>query len=112
MNGNIALSMEIGSAYALQVCLLQIPALVAWSAYSMVKLSKDQIPTHTFTLIFPQWDLVTVILCVVLLSYMYGEGKSNYFKVCMLLGFLSVLERHLLITIHRVPSLSSAISQS
>ena len=32
MNGNIALSMEIGSAYALQVCLLQIPALVFFSA--------------------------------------------------------------------------------
>ena len=32
MNGNIALSMEIGSAYALQVCLLQIPALVLYSA--------------------------------------------------------------------------------
>ncbi|KAI9870282.1 MAG: Low affinity vacuolar monovalent cation/H(+) antiporter, partial [Watsoniomyces obsoletus] len=32
MNGNIALSMEIGSAYALQVCLLQIPALVLFSA--------------------------------------------------------------------------------
>jgi len=78
----------------------------------MVNLPKDQIPTHTFTLIFPQWDLVTVILCVVLLSYMYGEGKSNYFKVCMLLGLLSALERHLLITIYRVPSLFSAISQS
>ncbi|RPB20762.1 hypothetical protein L211DRAFT_506489 [Terfezia boudieri ATCC MYA-4762] len=92
MNGNIALSMEIGSAYALQVCLLQIPALVAWSAYSMVHLSKDQIPTHTFTLIFPQWDLVTVILCVVLLSYMYGEGKSNYFKGSILiLSYLTVM---------------------
>lgn len=31
MQGNIALSMEIGSAYALQVCLLQIPAMVAFS---------------------------------------------------------------------------------
>ncbi|CAG7938288.1 unnamed protein product, partial [Penicillium nalgiovense] len=33
MNGNIALSMEIGSAYALQVCLLQIPAVVFFSAF-------------------------------------------------------------------------------
>lgn len=33
LNGNIALSMEIGSAYALQVCLLQIPAMVAFSAW-------------------------------------------------------------------------------
>ena len=32
LTGNIALSMEIGSAYALQVCLLQIPAMVAFSA--------------------------------------------------------------------------------
>lgn len=32
MNGNIALSMEIGSAYALQVCMLQVPALVLFSA--------------------------------------------------------------------------------
>ncbi|ORY68063.1 hypothetical protein BCR35DRAFT_253064, partial [Leucosporidium creatinivorum] len=27
INGNIALSMEIGSAYALQVCLIQAPAM-------------------------------------------------------------------------------------
>jgi Ca2+:H+ antiporter len=44
MNGNIALryvrlldttdvSMEIGSAYALQVCLLQIPFMVGFSAF-------------------------------------------------------------------------------
>ncbi|KAI5794450.1 Sodium/calcium exchanger protein-domain-containing protein [Peziza echinospora] len=92
MNGNIALSMEIGSAYALQVCLLQIPALVAWSAYSMASFPADQINTHTFTLIFPQWDLVTVILCVFLLSYMYGEGKSNYFKGSILiLSYLTVM---------------------
>jgi Ca2+:H+ antiporter len=24
--------------------------------------------------------MITVILCVFLLSYVYGEGKSNYFK--------------------------------
>lgn len=82
MNGNIALSMEIGSAYTLQVCLLQIPALVLFSAYYGPTLAADLIPNHTFSMIFPQWDLVTVILCVFLLSYMYGEGKSNYFKVC------------------------------
>ncbi|KAF1814735.1 calcium/proton exchanger [Eremomyces bilateralis CBS 781.70] len=81
MNGNIALSMEIGSAYALQVCLLQIPCLVLFSAiYAAQYLDPESIPGHTFSLIFPQWDMVTVILCVFLLSYMYGEGKSNYFK--------------------------------
>ncbi len=80
MNGNIALSMEIGSAYALQVCLLQIPALVLFSAIHGQYVSTEALLDHTFSLIFPQWDMVTVILCVFLLSYVYGEGKSNYFK--------------------------------
>lgn len=83
MNGNIALSMEIGSAYALQVCLLQIPALVLFSAFNGG--SDTQLADYTFGLIFPQWDMVTVILCIFLLSYMYGEGKSNYFKGSILL---------------------------
>ena len=80
MNGNIALSMEIGSAYALQVCLLQIPALVLFSAVHGRYIDPTELADHTFSLIFPQWDMVTVILCVFLLSYVYGEGKSNYFK--------------------------------
>ncbi|KAI5295129.1 hypothetical protein KEM52_002299 [Ascosphaera acerosa] len=80
MNGNIALSMEIGSAYALQVCLLQIPALVFFSGIYSTYLQDTELLSHTFNLIFPHWDTVTIILCVFLLSYMYGEGKSNYFK--------------------------------
>ncbi|KAF8864400.1 hypothetical protein BDZ45DRAFT_669567 [Acephala macrosclerotiorum] len=93
MNGNIALSMEIGSAYALQVCLLQIPALVLYSAYTIgAYTDTKEIVDHTFSLIFPQWDMVTVILCVFLLSYMYGEGKSNYFKgSILLLSYLVVI---------------------
>jgi Ca2+:H+ antiporter len=54
MNGNIALSMEIGSAYALQVCLLQIPALVGYSAFWGRFVNPEDVVDHTFTLIFPQ----------------------------------------------------------
>ena len=94
MNGNIALSMEIGSAYALQVCLLQIPALVLFSAlYPIEPVGEDpELSNWVFSLLFPQWDMVTVILCVFLLSYMYGEGKSNYFKGSILiLSYLVVV---------------------
>ncbi|TGO16805.1 hypothetical protein BTUL_0024g00770 [Botrytis tulipae] len=92
MNGNIALSMEIGSAYALQVCLLQIPALVLFSAINGQWLEGSELVDKSFSLIFPQWDMVTVILCVFLLSYMYGEGKSNYFKgSILLLSYLVVI---------------------
>lgn len=91
MNGNIALSMEIGSAYALQVCLLQIPALVLFSAIYGPTLVSDDLISHTFSMIFPQWDLVTVILCVFMLSYVYSEGKSNYFKgTILLLSYFTV----------------------
>ncbi|CRK18520.1 hypothetical protein BN1723_011610 [Verticillium longisporum] len=93
MNGNIALSMEIGSAYALQVCLLQVPALVFFSAFYPMDLPSSEDPErYTFALLFPEWDMVLVILCVFLLSYMYGEGKSNYFKgSILLLSYLVVI---------------------
>jgi len=78
MNGNIALSMEIGSAYALQVCLLQIPAMVAFSAWYNPRRVGDS--ADTFTLIFPRWDVIAIILAIFLLTYVYIEAKSNYHR--------------------------------
>ncbi|KZP01352.1 hypothetical protein CALVIDRAFT_559965 [Calocera viscosa TUFC12733] len=78
MNGNIALSMEIGSAYALQVCLLQIPAMVAFSAWYNPRRVGDS--ADTFTLIFPRWDVIAIILSIFLLTYVYIEAKSNYHR--------------------------------
>ncbi|CAL1713386.1 unnamed protein product [Somion occarium] len=83
MNGNIALSMEIGSAYALQVCLLQIPAMVAFSAwYAPEKMGSV---ADTFTLIFPRWDVVVIILSVFLMTYTYIEARSNYHRGSILI---------------------------
>lgn len=48
MNGNIALSMEIGSAYALQVCLLQIPAVVLFSAIYAHLVEPTELLRHSF----------------------------------------------------------------
>ncbi|KAJ6262873.1 hypothetical protein Dda_1430 [Drechslerella dactyloides] len=92
MNGNVALSMEIGSAYALQVCLLQMPALVAWTAWTIGNdLDADRF-NKMFTLIFPQWDMVTVLLCVLMLTNIVHEGKSNYFKGSfLLLSYITVM---------------------
>ncbi|TCD64527.1 hypothetical protein EIP91_003994 [Steccherinum ochraceum] len=83
LNGNIALSMEIGSAYALQVCLLQIPAMVAFSAwYAPDKMGNV---AETFSLIFPRWDVIVIILSVFLLTYTYIEAKSNYHRGSILI---------------------------
>ncbi|KAK9356496.1 Sodium/calcium exchanger protein-domain-containing protein [Lipomyces doorenjongii] len=90
MNGNIALSMEIGSAYVLQVCLLQIPALILFSVWNYT--ANENLRDYTFSLVFPRWDLVVVVLCVFLLSYIYAEGRSNYFKGSILiLSYLVVM---------------------
>ncbi|KAI8835541.1 hypothetical protein BC829DRAFT_365347, partial [Chytridium lagenaria] len=77
--GNIALSLEIGSAYTIQVALLQIPILVAFSAYWRI------FGGDAFSLVFPRWDLVAVLFSVFTVTYLYIEGKSNYFKGAMLL---------------------------
>ncbi|KAF9219238.1 hypothetical protein BS17DRAFT_789717 [Gyrodon lividus] len=83
LNGNIALSMEIGSAYALQVCLLQIPAMVAFSAwYAPEKMGEI---AYSFTLIFPRWDVVVIILAVFLMTYTYIEARSNYHRGSILI---------------------------
>ncbi|TFY78114.1 hypothetical protein EWM64_g5899 [Hericium alpestre] len=83
MSGNIALSMEIGSAYALQVCLLQIPAMVAFSAwYDPAELGEV---ASTFTLIFPRWDVIAIILSIFLLTYTYIEAKANYHRGTILI---------------------------
>lgn len=85
MNGNVALSMEIGSSYALQVILLQTPCLVLFSAITMNWLPTDKVLSSTFSLIFPQWDMVCVILSVFLMGWVVNEGKSNYFKGSILI---------------------------
>lgn len=93
MNGNVALSMEIGSSYALQVMLLQTPALVLFSNLynEYFRGTEQEMMAHTFTLIFPQWDMVTVTLGVFLMGWVVGEGKSNYFKGSILIFTYAVV---------------------
>ncbi|KAI9489953.1 Sodium/calcium exchanger protein-domain-containing protein [Zychaea mexicana] len=87
--GNIVLSMEIGSAYALQVCLIQIPAMVAFSLW--YNWGKEELARYSFSLVFPRWDVICVIFSVFLLTYTYQEGKSNYFKGSILIMSYCVL---------------------
>lgn len=92
-NGNVALSMEIGAAYVLQVVLLQVPALVI---YSICKMHTNRerlgdIKEWAFTLVFPKFDLMATLSSVFLFTYLYSEGKSNYLKGALLLIFYAIL---------------------
>lgn len=59
--GNIVLSMEIGSAYALQVCLLQIPAMVGFSVW--YNYGKEELTKFTFRY---KMTLIGCIHCVLI----------------------------------------------
>ena len=87
VGGNVALSMEIGSAYALQVVLIQIPSLVLFSVYR----GFDDV-NLIFSLVFPRWDIIATLISIYLFTYIYAEGKSNYFKgVILILIYVVVM---------------------
>lgn len=55
--------MEIGSAYALQVCLLQIPAMVAFSAFYDPRNMGEMVDTFTYVKL-PESPLPKLMLCL------------------------------------------------
>lgn len=83
INGNVSLSLEIGSAYALQVCLLQIPALVFLSQFNVAD-HVFELREYVFILVFPKWDTWAWIVSVILFCHVHSEGRSNYFKGAIL----------------------------
>ncbi|PIK37763.1 putative low affinity vacuolar monovalent cation/H(+) antiporter [Apostichopus japonicus] len=74
LKNNINLSLEIGSSIAVQVCLLQIPTLVAL----------DYVFSLNFRLLFNDLHLWSVILSVIIMNYTFVDGKSDYFQGSML----------------------------
>lgn len=77
--------MEIGSAYALQVCLLQIPAMVAFSAwYSPEKMGNV---AETFTYV-SSWRICLKFRrteCLFLQSNLPSMGCYRHHSVCILI---------------------------
>ncbi|XP_063782812.1 uncharacterized protein LOC134932375 isoform X2 [Pseudophryne corroboree] len=67
---NLSLSIEIGTCIAVQVCMLQIPILVLFSVFY---------PTG-FTLIFSDLHLWASLFSVILMNYIFMDGKCDYFQ--------------------------------
>jgi len=72
---NISLALEIGNSAAVQISLIQIPALVLISA-----ILNHGHYANSFTLIFPVMNVFAVIFAVIILNYLSIDGKSNYFQ--------------------------------
>ena len=70
----ISLSVEIGSASAIQISLIQIPFLVAISG-----IAYGSRTVGAFVLIFPLLTVFAVILAVITSNYISSEGRTSYF---------------------------------
>ncbi|NP_001020678.2 cation/H+ exchanger protein 1 [Danio rerio] len=70
LQNNISLSLEVGSCLAVQVCMLQIPLLILFNAFYDVG----------FVLIFSDLHLWASIFSVILVNYIFMDGKSDYFQ--------------------------------
>ncbi|KXS18252.1 hypothetical protein M427DRAFT_225441 [Gonapodya prolifera JEL478] len=81
----IQMSMEIANAYTAQVALLQIPVVVAFSAFWEWYHPIPGESSQGFTLVFPTLDCFAMMISLLLLSWVYSEGTANYFKGAMLL---------------------------
>ncbi|KAK7896208.1 hypothetical protein WMY93_021533 [Mugilogobius chulae] len=70
LQNNISLSLEVGSCIAVQVCMLQIPVLVFFNAFWDVG----------FVLLFSDLHLWASIFSVIVVNYIFMDGKSDYFQ--------------------------------
>ncbi|XP_041636279.1 cation/H+ exchanger protein 1 [Cheilinus undulatus] len=70
VQNNISLSLEVGSCIAVQVCMIQIPLLILFNAFYDVG----------FLLVFNDIHLWASIFSVILVNYIFMDGKCDYFQ--------------------------------
>eukprot|EP00127_Corallochytrium_limacisporum_P006341 Clim_evm52s225 gene=Clim_evmTU52s225 len=74
LQNQVDLSIEIGNSIAVQVCLVQIPVLVAFSAFL-------DFPAHeSFVLIFPDLQFFSVVFAAFIINFLHQDSTSNYFQ--------------------------------
>ncbi|NWU58227.1 VNX1 protein, partial [Dromas ardeola] len=81
LQNNLSLSIEIGNCIAVQVCMLQIPILVLFTIFY---------PTN-FTLVFSDLHVYASMFSVVLMNYIFMDGKCDYFQGTVLVMVYFIL---------------------
>ncbi|XP_040451783.1 low affinity vacuolar monovalent cation/H(+) antiporter-like [Falco naumanni] len=81
LQNNLSLSIEIGNCIAVQVCMLQIPVLVLFTIFY---------PTN-FTLVFSDLHVYASMFSVVLMNYIFMDGKCDYFQGTVLVMVYFIL---------------------
>ncbi|KAM6306967.1 uncharacterized protein O3Q21_013069 [Podargus strigoides] len=80
LQNNLSLSIKIGNCIAVQVCMLQIPILVLFIFY----------PTN-FTLVFSDLHVYATMFSLVLMNYIFMDGKCDYFQGTVLVMVYFIL---------------------
>uniref|UniRef100_A0A674EQQ3 Cation/H+ exchanger protein 1 n=1 Tax=Salmo trutta TaxID=8032 RepID=A0A674EQQ3_SALTR len=70
LQNNISLSLEVGNCIAVQVCMIQIPLLILFNTFYDVG----------FVLLFSDLHLWASIFSVIVVNYIFMDGKSDYFQ--------------------------------
>ncbi|XP_052794184.1 uncharacterized protein LOC128227571 [Mya arenaria] len=81
LQNNVNLGLEIGTNTAIQVCLIQVPLLV------LVNL----IYPFNFVLVFNDVHLWAVIFSVIVINYIFQDGKTDYFQGVVLCAIYIIL---------------------
>ncbi|KFV67182.1 hypothetical protein N307_09286, partial [Dryobates pubescens] len=81
LQNNLSLSIEIGNCIAVQVCMLQIPILVLFTIFY---------PTN-FMLVFSDLHVYASMFSVVLMNYIFMDGKCDYFQGTVLVMVYFIL---------------------
>nr|XP_056703118.1 uncharacterized protein LOC130475376 [Euleptes europaea] len=81
LQNNLSLSIEIGSCIAVQVCMLQIPILVLFTVFY----------DTDFILVFSDLHVYASMFSVVLMNYIFMDGKCDYFQGTVLVMVYFIL---------------------
>ncbi|KAK2190955.1 hypothetical protein NP493_64g05037 [Ridgeia piscesae] len=85
LQNNISLSIEVGMCVAVQVCMVQIPLLVVANLVYPVG----------FYLLFSDIHLFSVIIGVLMMNYVFQDGKSDYFQgSALVMSYLALISMY------------------
>ncbi|XP_035826818.1 low affinity vacuolar monovalent cation/H(+) antiporter-like [Aplysia californica] len=70
LQNNVNLAIEIGSAAAIQVCMVQLPIIVL----------ANLIYPMGFNAVFSDIHLWAIVFAVIVINYIFQDGKSDYFQ--------------------------------
>jgi Ca2+:H+ antiporter len=81
LRNKLDVSIEIGLSSAIQIALFVIPILMLFS----------QVFNYGFTLVFTPFEILAVILAVLIVNYLSGDGRCNWLEGAQLIAVYAII---------------------